>query len=455
MTNARHNTSHSRAGSARPGQGARNILKRRDNHGLKVETTMVLAPKKKFQLSNTFTRTPPQGFIFVPFGSGPLTDRCTEISMKESATAYKVQSNHRHAYAAQEDRVSSQVHRIGHHFKAEIVLQACEQLGYLYHNGCFERESEIAARNNRTPLSRVMATHGIRMADNPPGELDRITAMMREMFPKMPEAEIEKVINRAWEAGTGRVGTSKDVSMTRRVQLAVLSHIRHQHTDYDYLLRAFGWERARREVEPYSVKIIKEWQGENAQDDDSELEWCKREVFVIPDDDDEEDEDEDEEDKIHAETIIIPDDDDEAVINTPVAHAYPRYTAPPPPHPAQPPHVNHLHQFGPARPAPQWIDPGGRLIRRIQTPPPQPPQQATRYVAVTANEPYPNAVPSIEDRRGGVAFSGPQLRWPGPPRPGVHYIDLTSPERRYPVPQPIHGAPAPVQQLPRGARPLY
>lgn len=78
--------------------------------------------------------------------------------------------------------------------------------------------------------------------------------------------------------------------MARKVQLAVVAHIRHQYTDYDKLLRRTTWGEARKQVEQPCLDQIVKWRGEG-EEEVSELEDIFREVIVLDDDDDEEEED--------------------------------------------------------------------------------------------------------------------------------------------------------------------
>src|SRR4051812_6815148 len=73
------------------------------------------------------------------------------------------------------------------------------------------------------------------------------------------------------------------LTLARRVQLAVVAHIRHAYTDYDQLLKTISWMEARTQVEHVSLAKLREWRDEG---DTSELEETFREVIVIDDDDD-------------------------------------------------------------------------------------------------------------------------------------------------------------------------
>ncbi len=78
------------------------------------------------------------------------------------------------------------------------------------------------------------------------------------------------------------VGLSKDITLARRVQLAVLAHIRHTHTPYDRLLKEVAWESARKLVEPICLDTLVQWRGDEETGRD-QLDEILREVVVISD----------------------------------------------------------------------------------------------------------------------------------------------------------------------------
>jgi hypothetical protein len=89
--------------------------------------------------------------------------------------------------------------------------------------------------------------------------------------------------------GTNRVGNAKELSLARRVQLAVVAHIRHVYTDYDKMLKTGSWMQARQNVEHVSLAKLKEWRDE-AGEQSNEIEDTFREVIVLDDDDESSDE---------------------------------------------------------------------------------------------------------------------------------------------------------------------
>jgi hypothetical protein len=89
------------------------------------------------------------------------------------------------------------------------------------------------------------------------------------------------------------VGLVTDIPLSRRVQLAVLAHIRHNHTRYDELLKETTWQNARKVVEALCLDILVKWRGDEETGRD-QLDEILREVVVISDSE-EEDSDSDEE----------------------------------------------------------------------------------------------------------------------------------------------------------------
>lgn len=74
--------------------------------------------------------------------------------------------------------------------------------------------------------------------------------------------------------------------MSRRVQLAVVAHIRHVYTDYDKLLKTGTFKNARAAIEKPCLDILAQWRSDD-DDDPNAMEEILREVIVIDDDDEE------------------------------------------------------------------------------------------------------------------------------------------------------------------------
>lgn len=94
--------------------------------------------------------------------------------------------------------------------------------------------------------------------------------------------------------GMRLVGLAPDITLSRRVQLAVLAHIRHTHTRYDQLLRETTYVNARKAVESLCLDILVKWRGDEETGRD-QLDEILREVVVISDSEDDEYEDDEDE----------------------------------------------------------------------------------------------------------------------------------------------------------------
>lgn len=89
--------------------------------------------------------------------------------------------------------------------------------------------------------------------------------------------------------GQRKVGTAEELPLARRVQLAVVAHIRHTYTDYDKLLKSGSFQDARSSVEEPTLRKLVEWRGDD-ENGKTILEDVFREVIVISDEEESEDE---------------------------------------------------------------------------------------------------------------------------------------------------------------------
>ncbi|KAK5132657.1 hypothetical protein LTR08_008779 [Meristemomyces frigidus] len=278
------------ARASRAGSTARAIVKRRDKP-YKTEHQRVLTKKKKLDLHTSFATAPP-GYTFLPVGTPDLAERCKELSRQKCFSVNVVNAKPVSRNAHLLDKVSYHIHRVGYHFKAEIVEDACKQLRYISHRGLYVKEADLQTQHSESRLAQTLAKYQI-----PGGKLlgrtqhqretlDQVRAAIKELFPKIPDQDLHQIVHHAWEEGSGRVGSVIGMELPRRVQLATIARIRHTYTDYDHLLKAFEWREARSIVEPDCLTTLIKWRGETDQDnDDEELEEIVRETIVLDSDD--------------------------------------------------------------------------------------------------------------------------------------------------------------------------
>lgn len=172
------------------------------------------------------------------------------------------------------------VHRIGYHFRSYIVDQAALALGGLNANHHHDTVTKISQRPDEIPESQEEIN---KQAD----------AAIRDLYPRIPNTDREMIIQHAFQKGAvfhGKpvVGLQSDLTLSRRVQLAVSAHIRHQHTRYDHLLRETDWAKARKTVEGLCLDILLKWRGDEETGRD-QLDEILREVVVISDSESESD----------------------------------------------------------------------------------------------------------------------------------------------------------------------
>lgn len=153
----------------------------------------------------------------------------------------------------------------------------------------------LAEPRKRSALKKKRKSRGDRNG-SPKSDVSQATLdtqareAIRDLFPKIPERDLHAIVARAFQKGKDRVGTAVELSLPRRVQLAVVAHIRHVYTDYDKLLKTGSWLDARARIERACLDQLAQWRGDDDDDDPNAMEDILREVIVIPDDD-EDDED--------------------------------------------------------------------------------------------------------------------------------------------------------------------
>ncbi|KAI9738490.1 MAG: hypothetical protein M1818_005387 [Claussenomyces sp. TS43310] len=235
--------------------------------------------KKKIEFLITDKKEPTAGFTFVPIGNPELTNACKELSREDGALMYIV-SARKEAHA----QLGEHVHRVGYHFRSGIVEKAAASLGS---SGVDSTGTTVDVRLGSPD----------RIPDTQEEVNKQADAAIRDLFPRIPNTDREMIIQHAFQKGAvfnGKpvVGLQEDLSLSRRVQLAVIAHIRHTHTRYDLLLRETSWENARKAVESLCLDILVKWRGDEETGRD-QLDEVLREIVVISDSEEDEDSEED------------------------------------------------------------------------------------------------------------------------------------------------------------------
>ncbi|KUI67238.1 hypothetical protein VM1G_03422 [Cytospora mali] len=231
---------------------------------------------KRLEFQTTTDRNPPPGFEFVPIGNPELTKACKELSREQEAMIFIVCT----AKDVHANNLALQMSRVGHHIRRTIVEQARAQIG----------ADELSPPSNSGEPEPIPETQEEINA--------QADAALRDLFPRIPNFDKQMIIEHAFKKGgtfQGQpvVGMVQSLPLSRRVQLAVLAHIRHNHTRYDRLLKEADYTTARKVVEKHCLDILVRWRGDEETGRD-QFDEILREVVVLSDDSDESSSDEDE-----------------------------------------------------------------------------------------------------------------------------------------------------------------
>ncbi|KAK1761327.1 hypothetical protein QBC47DRAFT_26117 [Echria macrotheca] len=224
--------------------------------------------KKKLEFEFTTDRRPPPGFEFVTIGNPALTTACKELSRERDAMIFIVTTTNGRVAGG----LSFHVNRIGHHIRASIFEEAKRSVG---------------ASQDAFPHMHPDPDVPEPIPESQEDINKQADAAIRDLFPRIPNTDRQMVIQHAFNKSKKNdaeppVGLAPTITLSRRVQLAVLAHIRHTHTRYDQLLRETTYANARKVVEPLCLDILVKWRGDEETGRD-QLDEILCEVIVISD----------------------------------------------------------------------------------------------------------------------------------------------------------------------------
>ncbi|TPX24454.1 hypothetical protein DIZ76_013801 [Coccidioides immitis] len=267
-----------RAGSAQAAR-ARSKVPRTSLRKHKIIMETVTQEKKKLRSVISFEAKAPPGYTFIPAGNPKFTTACKEICRKDGLKVYTVSTTPHQGM----HNLSQQVHRIGYHFPSVVVATVCMDRGvFLSSTGKVMPYRHLPSHGHVRELMRE------RRADS---EISQTTInaeardAIKDLFPNIPDKDLNQIIKTAFRKGKRKVGTAVELPLARRVQLAVVAHIRHVYTDYDRLLRLMSFQEARAAVEEPCLAKLVQWRGDD-ESGETVLEDVFREVIVISDDED-------------------------------------------------------------------------------------------------------------------------------------------------------------------------
>lgn len=170
----------------------------------------------------------PSGYVFVPKGDVYITKNCRQETYLAGQTVYVVVDKRRKP--------------IGLRCPASI-FKAVQDLN-----------QATAAKRAEAVQKRDAAIEG------------DFEEALKRLFPNAPKESIAKIVSHALKKRSRRVGRSGTVQLDDKVKLAVRAHIRHQHTEYEQLLRqGTNREKARLQVFSKLNEVARLWGGRPAK----------------------------------------------------------------------------------------------------------------------------------------------------------------------------------------------
>ncbi|KAL9107618.1 MAG: hypothetical protein Q9227_007521 [Pyrenula ochraceoflavens] len=167
----------------------------------------------------------PRGFVLVKKGNVYITRQARKLTLSDGYQLFRVHDS--------KDRLIG-LACPSHIYDAVLLLEAAT------------REDRAASVLRKDALDNTRAR-------------DALT----RLFPSISVAEIDPIVKRAFEKGSGCIGRAGQIGLEERVGLAVWSHVRHKYTEYDTLLRkGMDREAARLKVRGDIQRIYKKWGGD-------------------------------------------------------------------------------------------------------------------------------------------------------------------------------------------------
>lgn len=165
----------------------------------------------------------PHGYVFVPTGNMYVTRTCRSWTQLGRQTVFVV--------------VDDKRKRLGIRVPSTVYSKACS--------------SELATRRHRTTI--------VKKIDN--ALESQYEDAILEAFPKIPKQLIPDIVRVATAKHSGRIGRTGTLDMAQKARLGVRAHIRHNHTDYDRLLKGkdIGRNQARQLTSAKTNDVMRQW----------------------------------------------------------------------------------------------------------------------------------------------------------------------------------------------------
>ena len=175
---------------------------------------------------------PPTGYTYVPSGNVYVSRHCRSVTNASGQPLYIVFN-------------PARGNRVGMHVPVAIHDQVQTNAAATADS----RQQAVLSKDNR--------------------DKEKARATLCSLFPRIPSEDSDRVLDHAYLKGSGRVGRSGKITDVQKMKLAVVAHIRHEHTNYDELLQRLNGpakkknkahrDQARRTIAKDIEKKLKEW----------------------------------------------------------------------------------------------------------------------------------------------------------------------------------------------------
>ncbi|KIW01805.1 hypothetical protein, variant [Verruconis gallopava] len=216
----------------------------------KYKTTMTEVQVKKKPLELKYDSNVPSDYSLVKYGRKDVTEFLLNLSRKHKKPVWvansTVQSQRAEAQAPDTSRSGYHVGRVGYYFHKDLIANACKWFEIRIQGGQIKDD---------------------RNAHRPKLTKNDLKACLEEIYPHIPDRDRNTIIGRLNPKNGSSIGKAANLNPYKQVELAVISHIRHAHTDYDKLLRYGNKNEARKSIQPELLAKLAEWKGEDKKDE--------------------------------------------------------------------------------------------------------------------------------------------------------------------------------------------
>lgn len=100
------------------------------------------------------------------------------------------------------ESISHHIHRVGHHFPNKVVEQACDWYGYRHRNRRYIQDNASSPLGSSIAKRLDYQVRRMGLVGDDVTSVQRtkqVEATVRELFPRIPDADLDAIVSRAFE----------------------------------------------------------------------------------------------------------------------------------------------------------------------------------------------------------------------------------------------------------------